>query len=838
MRTTSTPPLPRTGTRRHLAALVSSTGVLAVLAVAAQSPPPPDRVARLVAAMTLDEKESMLHGAADPDGIAGAGYIVGVPRLGIPALRLADGPAGIRTTRPATALPAPIALAATFDPELARQYGRVLGLEARAHGQHVLLAPMVNLVRVPQAGRNFEALGEDPLLAAALGAAQVAGIQAAGAIATVKHFAANNHEAGRTTADVRADERTLREGELRPFEAAVAAGAGAVMASLNRVNGTYASESQALLTGILKRQWGFQGFVVSDWGATHSAAPALLAGLDVEMPRGTHFGGLGGAVSSGQVPLAAIDAAVTRILRQMDRIGLLAATDATPAASAPGTTSATPADVRAHAQIARDLATAGSVLLRNDGGLLPLRAQDLASMTIIGPTARVALVGGGGSARVTAVLAESPLAALRRRAGPAAHVRLEPGIDLDGVAVPADALGGDAIDATRTRALPAGTTRTWNATLRVPADGDYTLMLQADRGQATLQIDDEIVIGGAEPGPVIGPRLDGVFGGIFRPSVIDTVDGLQVMRATRRLERARAYAVVVTATAPANASQHMRLAWVTPDMRRTRLADAVTAARTARVAVVFAHNEGTEGRDRDSLALPADQDALIAAVAAVNPRTIVVLNTGDPVAMPWLARVRAVLVTWYPGQEGGAATAAMLAGDVSPGGKLPVTFPARLDDAPTFPPERYPGVDDRVDYSEGVFFGYRWYDRARLTPLFPFGHGLSYTRFSYGGLSVRTDNGQVAVSFTVRNTGDRAGTDVAQVYVEPPADAAVPLPIRALAGFARLTLRPGERRAVTITLDERTLSYWSDADRSWVRLGGRAFVVGSSSRDVRLRGVF
>lgn len=817
--------------RFRVAATAGAALVLAALSLGAQDETGTDRIARLVAAMTLDEKVSMLRGAGDPDGVAGAGYLPGVPRLGVPALRFTDGPAGVRTNRPATALPAPLALAATFDVDLARQYGRVIALEARAHGQHVLLGPAVNLARVPQAGRNFETFGEDPLLTSRLAVAEIEGLQGGGVIAAVKHFVAANQEAGRGTLDVRVGARALREGELLPFEAAVDAGVGAVVTSESLLDGTPASEHGMLLTDVLKRQWNFRGFVVSAWGTARAAGPALLAGLDVEMPRGTQFAGMNAAVTAGQVPAAAIDDAVTRILRQMDRAGLLPDGGAPP--SPPSL-----ADVRAHAQAAREIAAAGAVLLRNEGDVLPLRREDLASVLVIGPTAERPLVGGGGRARVTPVTAESALVALRRRAG-AGQVRFEPGLDLDGVTVPAEVLGGEPIDATRGLGLPAGTTRTWNATLRAPADGTYTLMLQADRGQATLQIDDQLVIGeSAEPAPGTGLYLDGVFGGLFPPSSLETAAGLQTMGVTRVLERGREYAIVVTATAPANRPQHLRLAWVTPDAMRARVADAVAAARTARVAIVFAHDEGAEGRDRGSLALPAEQDALIAAVAAVNPRTVVVLNTGGPVLMPWLPRVKAVLQTWYAGQDGGPATAAMLTGDLSPGGRLPMTFPRRLEDTPTFAPERYPGIEGRVEYEESLFGGYRGYDQTRVAPLFPFGHGLSYTRFSYGGVSARADDAQAAVTFTVRNTGGRAGSEVAQIYVEPPTGAPVALPVRVLAGFVRVTLRPGESRTVTVPLDDRALSYWSEADGRWIRVGHRPFVVGSSSRDVRLRGIF
>lgn len=800
-----------------------AAGLLTAL-VPRQDARPADRVEALLARMTLDEKLSMLHGAPDPQGLAGAGYLPGVPRLGIPPLRLSDGPAGVRTKERATALPAPVMLASTFDPSLARQYGQVMGRELRARGQDVLLAPMANIVRVPYGGRNFETLGEDPFLASRVVEAEVRGIQGEGAIATIKHYAENNQEDQRTTVDVRVDERTLHEIELQPFEAAVRAGAGAVMAAYNKVNGTYSAENRVLLTDVLRTEWGFPGFVMSDWFATHSGAPALLAGLDLEMPNDAQFRNLPQAVASGQVPVSAVDAAVRRILRQMERVGLLSG--ATPARP--------PLDADGDARVAREVAIAGAVLLRNERQTLPLTSGDLAALAVIGPTARVPLVGGGGSARVEPLRKESLVDVLQRL--PGVHVAFETGIDLDGVTIPAAALGMQApIDETGTRALPPGSTRTWTGTLTIPSAGDYQFKLQSDRGQATLDIDGNLLIQPRRPGLTFDVTL-GDFGGVFRPSLIDTLDGLQNASVTRRLDAGR-HTLTVTATAAANAPQQIRLAWVTPDLRRQRIDAAVAAARRARAVLVVAYNEGTEGHDRASLALPFDQDALVAAVGAANPKTVVVLNAGDPVTMPWVDRVAAILQTWYPGQEGAAATVALLTGEANPGGRLPVTFPRQEADTPVHDPTRYPGVSGREQYAEGVMVGYRWYDGRKIAPLFPFGHGLSYTTFAYSGLGVRQHGDGYDVTFTVQNTGRRPGSEVAQVYVGAPEHPPVAMPPQALAGFARLSLAPGERRTVTITVDARALSYWSDATHAWVRVAARPVFVGSSSRDIRLRGV-
>ncbi|MEU6791449.1 glycoside hydrolase family 3 C-terminal domain-containing protein [Nonomuraea wenchangensis] len=852
-------------TRREVARLLAGVGAVVACAGPLRAAPVragvrPSRVDALLRELTLQEKVALLHGAADPASKGAAGYVPGVPRLGIPELRLADGPAGVRgavqaggqSGGQATALPAPVALAATFDPGLARRYGAVLGRECRALGMDVILAPMVNIVRVPQAGRNFETLGEDPVLAAALAAAEVRGIQGEGAIATVKHYAANNFENERQNVDVRVDERTLREIYLPAFEAAVAAGAGAVMAAYPRVNGRYCAENRHLLTEVLRDEWRFPGWVMSDWGGTRSGVPSIEAGLDMEMPSGARFSGLAAAVASGRLAGSVVDRSVRRILLQLDRFGLLTEPGNGLAGGLTGGLTgglrngpkgggrARPVfDPAAGAGAAREVAVAGAVLLRNERGLLPLRRADLADLAVIGPTAAAPLAGGGGSARVLRSGTESPFAALRRRAGGAAQVGFATGVDLDGVPVPASGLsltrtrrGGDPetvtrVDHTGAAALPAGSSWTWTGTITAPATGDYDLRVQgagappSAGGSITLTVD----------GTRIG-AVEALLGG--NSSLIATADGLTNAGAVVRLEGGRPTPLRLSATGVAGKPLEVRLAWVTPARRQEAREAAAALARGARAAVVFAFDEGTEGADRTNLALPKEQDALIAAVAAANPRTAVVLNTGHPVLMPWLADVPAVLQMWYPGQEGADATAALLLGAACPGGKLPVTFPARAGDAPAAAPERYPGVAGTAVYDEGVFVGYRHYDAYGIEPLFPFGHGLSYTRFAYAGLSVRPVGDGLRVTFTLSNVGRREGVEVAQVYVTPPADPPVPMPPRVLAAFARVRLAPGERRRVTVTVPGRALRHWGG--QGWVLAAGRREVqVGSSSRDLRLR---
>jgi beta-glucosidase len=820
-------------------------------------------VSQLVQAMTLDEKLGMVNGWPDgvsppptTDRLIGVGFIPGVPRLGIPALTFTDGPAGVRMNLPTTAMPAPVALAATFSAELAQQYGQVLGRDSRARDQDVIFAPMLNTVRVPQAGRNFETLGEDPFLMARLVTAETRGIQGEGVIATAKHYAENNQENQRQTINVNVDERTLHEIELRGFEAAVRkAHTGSVMCSYNSVNGKFACENPTLLTEILRHQWGFKGFVVSDYGANHSAGPALEAGLDIEF-FGTHFHELKALIQSGAVPEAALDAAVRHILTTMDRFGLLA--HASPTGGTVVNRPLPPFPLLADARKARRIAEDGAVLLRNRGGTLPLRRADLRSLAVIGTTARTLLVGGGGSSRVIGVTDReiSPLTALRRRAGRQGNVTFRVGRDVQGVAVPSSALtppnaapGQHGLLRTNTvtgatqidpnidfvggNALPEGTQATWTGTLTAPTTGDYLLAVQTAGTGGTLTVDGT---------PVITSGVLALLG----TTLHRTTDGLANSFVHLNLSAGPHTIAVTAAPIPAfppfieasSGPVQIRLAWITPRQRQANLAAAVAAARRAHTAVVFAYMEGTEGVDQPTLALPDEQDQLIQAVARANPRTVVALNSGYPVLMPWVKDVRAILDMWYPGQEGGRATADLLVGAAVPGGKLPVTFPARESDAPTATsPLRYPGVNGQEYYSEGIFVGYRWYDQQRIAPLYPFGYGLSYTSFGYRNLRVLGAKERIPrVHFTVTNTGSRTGTEVAQVYVGR-LPTSLPTPVKQLAGVARVTLGPGERRTVTVSLDRLSLSYWDGQADRWVTPAGRVRVlVGSSSRNIQLRG--
>lgn len=840
-----------------VSALLGMGGIAAAQSAAAAAEFSP-RVRSLLDAMTLAEKTNLITGTNDPDYRGQSGYAPGVPRLEIPPLRWGNGPVGIELEADATAVPGGLPLAATFDADLAARVGVLLGREARALGLDVLNGPQIDLARNPLWGRNSTSLSEDPLLASRLGVAQIEGIQSQGVLATPKHYVGytqRQHVRSSTRQnnipyDFIIDARTLREIYLPPFEAAAKAGAASFMASHMIVNGHYGSENRFHLTDILRDELGWGGFVVSDWHGTHSSY-ALVAGVDVEMPgygiegapdRPYYFGDrLAAEVTAGRIPQSFVDRAAGRLLSQMEKFGFL-----------DGSRVAAPAavDVEAGARIARELATEGAVLLKNDG-ILPLRLKRDSRPVLIGPTAGQLAVGrGGGRAYGFEAREISPLAALRKIAPRTAYSVGDP---QTGEAIPAAAFALGASDGgglTRTsktgssvdptldfvgdKALPPRSDISWTGTLSAPETGTYLLMIQSWGGAATLSVD------GAQKAAAAKVNTHG-FARKWS-SLTPTTDGLDNGQATMRLEAGRPYRIEVQAKGTGDAPVQVRLAWVTPEMRRAHIADAARAARTAEVAVVFAWAESTEEGEVDArLVLPNDQDRLIDAVAEANPNTIVVLNSGGPVKMPWLDRVRAVLVTWYPGQEGGWATADLLTGRANPGGKLPLTFPKRMEDTPTGDPahpERSTGIDRKVIQSEGLFVGYRHYDRNGIDPLFPFGHGLSYTKFAYSDLAIREAQDGLVVEFTVTNTGSRAGAEVPQLYLGQP-QSKIPAPPKSLAGFERVVLAPGKAERVRMQISSRQLGYWSVEDRAWRTLTGkRPILVGASSRDIRLTGEF
>lgn len=727
------------------------------------------RIADLLPRLTTEEKVSMVHGR--DNWTSG-----GVARLGLPPVWMDDGPMGVREETAtggfqpsgrdddaATAMPANLGLAATWNPQLAFDYGAVIGAEAFRRGKNIMLGPSLNIQRTPLCGRNFEYLGEDPFLTGRIAVGYIKGQASEGITGTAKHFAANNQEVQRNTVDVRVDERTLREIYLPAFRAAVQEGGVlSVMGSYNFLNGQHACENDFLLNQVLKKEWGFQGLVESDWGGVHDTKEAVFNGMDIEMPgRGpagvqnflatAYLTGL----QDGTYPMSTLDDKVRRVLYVMFRLGLIDK----PAQRVPVAIDAGhPLSTKEHQAIARRVEEEAIVLLKNAGGLLPLDAAKLKTIAVIGDNAQIKFAHSGGSALIKAAYEITALDGIKSRAG-------------DGVAV------------------------SYSRGYVVPTGGGRR---------------------GAPP-----PEVPG---------------------------------------APSAASL---------------VADAVTAAKAADLVIYvggLVHDRyDSEGADRPDMKLPFGQDALLAQVLAANPKTVVVLYGGGALEMPWIDRAAALAYAWYPGLEGGNAIARVLFGDVNPSGKLPCTFPKALADTPTAAggAEAYPGVPNPArppapppapgavagrggrggnplipvsieTYSEKLLVGYRWYDTKKIEPLFPFGFGLSYTKFEYSNLHLVPGSGGtvVNVTFDVANTGAREGAEVSQVYVHQQ-KSALERPEKELKGFSKIVLKPGERRTVTVPLNHNSFAYFDPARSGWVaEAGDFRIIVGASSRDRRLDGAF
>lgn len=758
-------------------------------------------------------------------------HTVGFADPPVPAIRVSDGPAGVRGTSwtgaASASFPCATALGASWDPDLIHQVGRALGREAGAKSAHVLLAPTVNLHRTPISGRNFEMPSEDPVLAAEFAVAYVSGVQHEGVACCIKHFVGNETEFERMSVSSEIDERTLRELYFVPFEAAVKrAGVRAVMSAYNRLNGTYCADHRWLLTDVLRGDWGFDGVVMSDWFGCHSAAESLLAGLDLEMPgpplaRGEH---LRAALDAGEVTEDDLDRAVTRLLALGEWTG-----------AAGGETAEVAADDPATREVIRTAAVRGMVLLKNDDAALPL--QGTTSVALIGPYARFGRVQGGGSARVSPAHGLGPLDALRGRG---LDVTFEPGgviakylptLRGDFTATYEDPSGAGASVATSRLAwywdrAPADGIDQREFTARVtgtfspPSTGDWEIGVRAI-GPVTVSVDGEPII------TIDEPLMGGAFFGM----------GSHEIRTTVELEADRRYELTVDYPPMEGALVRGLAVGAAPVPAGDHLERAASVAAAADVAVVVVGTDDdweTEGEDRASMDLPGDRAELVAAVVAANPRTIVVLNTGSPVLMPWLEDVPALLQLWFPGQEIGEALADVLLGDAEPGGRLPTTFPARVEDTPAF--AHYPGTDGTAVYGEQLHIGYRWYDRHDLEPLFPFGFGLGYTSFTIEPADLRGTAGgdDASVTVEVTNTGDRAGSEVVQVYIEPP-DGDPVRPLRHLGAFRRVELAAGASERETLELPPRAFASWIDG--GWQIPPGRYVIhVGRSSRDLRAVG--
>lgn len=816
----------------------------------------PDRRAEdLVTRMTLEEKLAYIGGDRDF-------YVRAVPRLGIPEIKMSDGPSGCRNWGPSTAYPAAIALAASFDDGLAERLGRAIGRDCRARGVHILLAPGVNLQRSPLNGRNFEYLGEDPLLAGKVAAAYVRGVQGEGVLATVKHFAANNQEWDRNHVSSEIDERTLRELYLPAFEIALReGGAQSVMTAYNLLNGTYCSHHEWLLQDVLKKEWGFRGFVMSDWAAVHDALPAARGGCDLEMPSGKHMNvaNLGPLLESGRLDTQVIDDKVRRILRTLAAAGFL---------DRPQKRDDLPLDDPSSREVALEAARKSVVLLKNEGALLPLAADQLRTVAVIGPNAHPAVWGGSGSAFVTPLHTTSLLDGLRQVA-PQVNFVHHPGVrqpsgmvglgsacfsgpvrqeifagrDLSG---PPRAVS----EVDRIQHVPGGDyvpapgldsenySIRWTGRVRASKHGRYRIMSHSDDGVRVfvggkLVIDDwkdhaptthtATVTLAAGEHEVVVEYYQGILGAVA-----------QFGFGPERKQGGFEGGAEVTALA-----RKADVAFVSVGFGQSEDTNSAATGFAPFWPPSWAREAGlVEAEDSDrSFALPPAQLETLRLVLAANPKTVVLVTAGGGVdPAPWVGRSAALLWTWYPGQEGGRAVAELLFGHASPGGKLPITLARRYEDHPSAPYYQL-NQQGKTPYSEGLFMGYRGFDARGTEPLFPFGFGLTYTTFAYDALETKARaDGSVDVAFEVKNTGDRAGDEVAQVYAAFPAGA-LPRPPRELKAYRRLTLAPGESQRVRLVLPAEALRTFDPTSRRWQSAVGRYEIfVGSSSRALPLRG--
>ena len=795
------------------------------------------RITCLLNQMTLDEKASLL---------SGTGFSTqSLPRLGIPAMNFSDGPHGVRTdgNPPTTAFPVGIGVAATFDPVLIQQMGAALGEEARAANKHVLLGPAINIQRFPLGGRNFEYFTEDPYLNGVIAEAWVKGVQSEGVGASVKHFVANNQELNRAFSDSVIDERTLREIYLAGFERVVReAKPWTVMAAYNRINGTYATENSYLLRDILKGEWGFDGLAMSDWGAVHSTVPAINGGTDLEMPAAQYLAPFAAAaVENKQVEESTIDDSIRRLLRLEIRTGAL---DGRRPLGYIGNA--------AHLALAQRVAEQSIVLLKNDRNLLPL-SPNIQKIALIGPNVEPFTIQGSGSSQVSPTRVVSLIDAIKSQLGPNIKLTYVAGCTND-YRIPQALAAMFSVDRTRSHTGlkleyhdPAGRLtgseiaanpfnaslfpnvapdqhrndrREWSGIFWASTTGVYKFSVTGPGSP-------ELLIDGAEVLTPSSPQTPYALFGVSVPQRVGSIT-LAAGPHNFRLRHTPGQGVAL----PSFLSVGVQVPSGT-------IAQAVAAAKAADVAVVVIGSSpiaDTEGEDRSSMDLYGQQNELVTAVLAANPNTVVVVNTGGPVTMPWVDQSHALIEAFYPGQEGATALARILFGASDPSGRLPETFPLRLADNPAF--TSYPN-DRQAIYGEGVFVGYRWYDKREMNVLFPFGYGLSYTSFAYSGLRLpaqsRNDT-PLGVSVTIANTGSRIGAEVVQLYIAPE-DPPLPRPVRELKGIARVNLAPGTSQTVTFQLTPRDFSYWDVVTHGWVAAPGKYRIeVGSSSRDIRASG--
>jgi beta-glucosidase len=791
-----------------------------------------ERVNDLLSQMTLEEKINL---------IGGTGFATKpIERLGIPELRMADGPLGVRWEK-STAFPSGICIGATWNPALSHKVGAAIGREVKGHDRHVILGPCVNIARIPQGGRNFESYGEDPYLTARMAVEYIKGVQSEGVAATVKHFACNNQEYERMFVDVKVGEWALNEIYLPAFKAAVQeANVLCVMNAYNKVNGHYASENDALLIDKLKREWGYKWMVMSDWGAVHSTIPTANSGMDLEMPMGAYLNNstLANPLKTGAVKESTIDDKVRRILRVIFTLGLF---------EKPSLKDENLIGSLENRKTAFEAAKEGIVLLQNKDNILPLDFSKLKSIAIIGPNAMICRTGGGGSSMVDPLEAPSPLEILKNKFGDRVKINYAAGLQLEGDGLPIESkylvtnkgepgLVGEYFENMELKGKPAfvridtminfdfGETGLnagfpknnfsvrWTGKLKIPKTSDYTLEFISDDG-VRLWLDDTLLIDyWNDHAPE--PR-----------SIREKFETSKEYRIRIEYYQHRGSAVA-------------KLGWSTPDYDPIK--SVLAAAKNSDVAILFmgnASNIESEGSDRENLVLPRNQDALIEEVAKVNKNTIVVLSTGSPVLMDrWLGSVKAVVQAWFGGQEMSYAISEVLSGSYNPSGKLPMTFPKRWEDCSAY--TTYKTKDSVTEYSDGIYVGYRHFEKNNIEPLFPFGYGLSYTTFKYKDLKTTTAASvaqpEVEVSLDVLNTGKYNGEEVVQVYVRN-ITSVIDKPVKELKAFKKVYLKTGETQNVHFSLDKNAFAYYNVEKKEWtVDPGKYAIHIGSSSKDIRL----
>lgn len=793
----------------------------------------------LISQMTLEDKVKLLAGK-EMDTFP-------IDRLGIPTLKMCDGPVGVRVDK-AVCFPASVSMAASWDEGLLKKVGQALAREAKGKGRNMLLGPCVNIHRAPMGGRNFESFGEDPYLAGKMAVAYIKGVQAEKVIATVKHYAVNNQEWDRGSINVVVDERALREIYLPAFEAAIKEGGSwSVMAAYNKVNGFHCTENNHLVNEIMKDEWGFKGFMVSDWGATHSTVNCANFGLDLEMPGMEFFNQkLVAAVKSGQVKESVIDDKVRRILRAMFFAGLFdknaSSVDRALAGSAE------------NKEVALQCAKEGIVLLKNDKNTLPLDITKIKSIAVIGPNANIARTGGGGSSEVSPLFSVSPLNGLKEKIGNKAEINYSLGckFEQEMVIIESSALA-----------------TTYNGEKVSGLLGEYFNNKDFKGTPALRRVDKQINFDWQDKSPAPGINADDFsvrWTGKLAPTMSREIeftmlsdDGLRIWfdgklifdnwkdqgaefkKVPLKVEAGREYDLKVEYY-ESKGSAVAKLGWDRPKEIRD---EAVALAKRSDVVIIFgglSNRYESEGFDRPTMDLPENQDILIEEICEANKNTIVVLNTGSPVAMSkWIDKVPAVVEAWYPGEDAGNAIADVLLGNYNPGGKLPTTFPLKWEDCPAY--GNFPGGDGQVNYPEGIFVGYRYFDTKNVKVLFPFGHGLSYTTFAYSNIKITpaTLPGGgfiVDVSADIKNTGTREGAEVAQLYVSDK-EAGVPRPVKELKGFQRVVLKPGETKTVNFQLNKRSMAFYDVKKKDWVAEPGEfEILIGSSSQDIRLKGAF